>query len=109
MERCGARMERLLGRLEGMSHATAPAKEPSMYHDGSNSARARSARIRAAHDDEPTRLDSMHRNAAVRDRHDRSRSSLMARLTASFGRLQRGIDDPLQGLEVDVERELGDA
>ena len=37
-----------------------------MYrHDGSNGARARSARIRSDHDDEATQLDSMARRSAM--------------------------------------------
>jgi hypothetical protein len=37
-----------------------------MYrHDGSNSARARSARIRTEHDDEATQLESMRRRTST--------------------------------------------
>lgn len=72
-----------------------------MQHDGSNSARARSARIRAAHDDEATRLESMRRNATARDLKQR-RGRLALRLTAALGRVRHARVDP-QGLEVDVE------
>lgn len=56
-----------------------------MHHDGSNGARARSARIRSSHDYEATKLDSMRRNAAVRDAQP-PRASLLARLASVFGR-----------------------
>jgi len=49
-----------------------------MHHDGSNSARARSARIRAAHDGEANELESMRRRAAAAELHQRV--SLVARL-----------------------------
>jgi hypothetical protein len=78
-----------------------------MHHDGSNSARARSSRIRAAHDDEATRLESMRRNAGARDLQHESHVSLAARLTAAVGRMRRRRVDPLQGLEVDVKSDGG--
>jgi hypothetical protein len=56
-----------------------------MHHDGSNGARARSARIRSSHDYEATRLDSMRRNAAARDVHA-PRASLLMRMASVFGR-----------------------
>ena len=76
-----------------------------MYHDGSNSARARSSRIRSAHDDEATLLDTMRRNARVRDLQLESRGSLRARLTAAVARVRRRTADPLPSLEVEVERD----
>jgi hypothetical protein len=49
-------------------HANETAKEHHMYReDGSNGARARSARIRASHDGEATQLDSMRRRSATLD------------------------------------------
>ena len=77
-----------------------------MQHDGSNSARARSARTRAAHDDEATRLESMRRNARARDLTQR-RGRLALRLTAALSRVRHGRVEPLQGLEVDVEHDGG--
>ena len=81
-----------------------------MHHDGSNSARARSARIRAAHDDEATRLESMRRNARTQHRacsHSTSArpSASLERRSSALGRAHRWKDDPLQGLEVDAERD----
>jgi hypothetical protein len=57
------------------------------HHDGSNGARARSARIRAAHDCEATQLDSMRRRAntleprARRQGRWRALAATVARLT----------------------------
>jgi hypothetical protein len=76
-----------------------------MHHDGSNSARARSSRIRAAHDGEATRLESMRRNARARDLRLESRGSLAARLSAAVARVRRRRSDPLQGLGVEAERD----
>lgn len=73
-----------------------------MQHDGSNSARARSARIRAAHDYEANRLESMRRNATQPQPH----VSLLARLTSALSRARRWNADPMQGLEVDTKSEL---
>lgn len=56
-----------------------------MHHDGSNGARARSARIRSSHDHEATKLDSMRRNAAARDAQP-ARASLLVRMASIFGR-----------------------
>jgi hypothetical protein len=56
-----------------------------MRHDGSNGARARSARIRTSHDYEATKLDSMRRNAAARDAQP-PRASLLTRMASVFGR-----------------------
>jgi hypothetical protein len=58
-----------------------------MQHDGSNSARARSARIRSAHDYEATQLDTMRRNPVVRE--EPSRVPLTARIASAFGRAPR--------------------
>jgi hypothetical protein len=55
-----------------------------MQHDGSNSARARSARIRTAHEYEATQLDTMRRNGAARG--EPSRVSLAARIVSAFRR-----------------------
>jgi len=73
-----------------------------MQHDGSNSARARSARIRAAHDYEANRLESMRRNGMQQQPH----VSLLARLASALARIRRWNADPMQGLEVDTESEL---
>jgi hypothetical protein len=73
-----------------------------MQHDGSNSARARSARIRATHDDEATRLDSMRRNGEEL----RSHPSRMARVAAVLGRARRWNVDPLPALDAQPEGEL---
>jgi hypothetical protein len=56
-----------------------------MQHDGSNGARARSARIRASHEYEATQLDSMRRNAAALETQPPP-ASLRARLASAFGR-----------------------
>ena len=49
-----------------------------MYDAGRNGSRARSARIRSAHDDEETALDSMHRRAqALEEQPARSRWQLV--------------------------------
>jgi hypothetical protein len=61
-----------------------------MQRDGSNSARARSARIRAAHDDEANQLESMHRRGAAVELRSQSRVSLIARLASSLGRVRTG-------------------
>jgi hypothetical protein len=58
-----------------------------MQLDGSNSARARSARIRTAHDYEATQLDTMRRNAAARP--EPSRVTLAARIASAFRRAPR--------------------
>jgi hypothetical protein len=51
-----------------------------MHQDGSNSARARSARIRTAHDGEANELESMRRRAAASELRVPSHVSLVARL-----------------------------
>jgi hypothetical protein len=73
-----------------------------MQHDGSNGARARSARIRATHDNEATRLDSMRRNATEQP----SRASLMTRVASLLGRARRWNVDPLPALDTQAESEL---
>jgi hypothetical protein len=73
-----------------------------MQHDGSNSARARSARIRAAHDYEANRLESMRRNGTQQQPH----VSLVARLASALARARRWNADPSQRLEVDTESDL---
>ena len=72
-----------------------------MHHDGSNSARARSARIRTAHDYEATELDSMRRAGEVA-RQQPQRVSLMARVAAAFRRGGEPSHDLDPGAEVDV-------
>jgi hypothetical protein len=74
-----------------------------MHHDGSNSARARSARIRAAHDYEANRLESMRRTASMQQQPHVSR---LARLTSALARARRWNADPSHGLEVDTQSEL---
>jgi hypothetical protein len=69
-----------------------------VHHDGSGSARARSARIRTAHDHEATELDSMRR-AGELARQQPPRASLMARVAAVFGRSTRWSDDVVSSLE----------
>jgi hypothetical protein len=58
-----------------------------MHHDGSNSARARSARIRTAHEYEATQLDTMRRNSVARP--EPSRVPLAARIASAFRRTPR--------------------
>ena len=58
-----------------------------MQHDGSNSARARSARIRTAHEYEATQLDTMRRNAVARE--EPPRVTLAARIASAFRRTPR--------------------
>jgi hypothetical protein len=60
-----------------------------MQHDGSNSARARSAHIRSSHDYESNQLDSMRRRTAELGAQE-PRVSFVARLVSSFGRRSRG-------------------
>ena len=74
-----------------------------MQHDGSNSARARSARIRAAHDYEANRLESMRRNTGMQPQPHVSR---LARLTSALARAGRRHADPSRGREVDTQSEL---
>lgn len=57
-----------------------------MLRDGSESARARSARIRAAHEYEATELESSRRRARQRDGMSPSRTT---RAAALLGRLRR--------------------
>ena len=65
--------------------------------DGSQGARARSARIRSAHDDEATRLDSMARRTASADANG-ERLRLAPRLRAAWSRLAaRGADGSAHG------------
>jgi hypothetical protein len=65
-----------------------------MRHDGSNSARARSARIRVAHDDEANQLDSMHRNAAAVELRNQSRVSPIARVASFLARARTASASP---------------
>jgi hypothetical protein len=67
-----------------------------MHQDGSSSARARSARIRASHDYEATELESMRRRGKALEDRQRPRPTLMARLTATFARTGRWNADPAQ-------------
>ena len=55
-----------------------------MQHDGSNSARARSARIRASHEYEATELDTMRRHGAAREL--QQRPSFVMRLSSLVAR-----------------------
>jgi hypothetical protein len=57
------------------------------YDDGRNSARARSARIRASHDYEATLLEEMRRRT-LQGGEPEFRRSLATRLTSAFGRLR---------------------
>jgi hypothetical protein len=58
-------------------------------HDGSNGARARSARIRAGHDFEATQLDSMRRRTPASAARP-ERASLVARMSATLARVTGG-------------------
>jgi hypothetical protein len=61
------------------------------YDDGRNSARARSARIRASHEYEATHLEEMRRRATpIESRPDRA--SLLGRLRAVFARPHPNVD-----------------
>ena len=73
-----------------------------MYRDGSDSARARSARIRASHDYEATELESMRQRTLAGDRLE-ARASRIAHLGAALGRLRRSHAGPAGVLAVDVE------
>jgi hypothetical protein len=75
-----------------------------MQHDGSNSARARSARIRAAHDDEANQLDSMHRNAAAVELRHQSKVSPIARVASFLARV-RGAGAGPRGSTPTIESE----
>jgi hypothetical protein len=55
------------------------------YDDGSNSARARSAQIRASHDYEATHLEEMRRRSAS-PAPRRTRAPLLTRLSAVIAR-----------------------
>lgn len=74
-----------------------------MHYDGSNSARARSARIRASHDYEATELDTMRRNGAARGL--QQRASFVTRLSLLVGRA-RGLGASAQAIEPEGEPEL---
>ncbi len=76
-----------------------------MQHDGSNRARARSARIRTSHDYEATELDTMHRNATARGLEQR-RPSIVKRLASLVERARVLGADTAQALEPDVERKV---
>ena len=56
------------------------------YDDGRNSARARSARIRASHDHEGTQLEEMRRRTRELGEPE---PRLLARLAAAVGRVRR--------------------
>jgi hypothetical protein len=81
------------------------AREQLVQHDGSNSARARSARIRTTHDYEATELDSMRR-AGELARQSPPRVSLMARVAAAFGRSPRWTGEPSPSLDPAAEVEV---
>ena len=75
-----------------------------MQHDGSNSARARSARIRASHDYEATELDTMRRHGAAREL--QQRPSFVTRLSLLVGRA-RGLGvGTAQALDSESEPEI---
>jgi hypothetical protein len=75
-----------------------------MQHDGSNSARARSARIRASHDYEATELDTMRRQGAAREL--QRRPSFVMRLSSLVGRT-RGLGvDTVPALDSDGQGEV---
>jgi hypothetical protein len=74
-------------------------------YDGSNGARARSSRIRAAHDDEATRLDSMRRRAQMGEAPGEPRASLLARAVRALVRRPGWEADPLERLERGVDGE----
>jgi hypothetical protein len=76
-----------------------------MHHDGSYGARARSARIRAAHEYEATELDSMRRNAAKGAMRE-PRASVLTRLSAALGRARWWHADPPLALESDGDGEV---
>ena len=59
-----------------------------MHQDGSNSGRARSARIRASHDYEATELESMRRRGKALEDRQRPRPTLMARLMRGVVRMR---------------------
>ena len=71
------------------------------YDDGRNSARARSARIRASHDHEGTQLEEMRRR--TRELGD-PEPRLLARLAAAIGRVRRA--DPSSGQVIAAETEI---
>jgi hypothetical protein len=75
-----------------------------MQHDGSNGARARSARIRAAHDGEANELESMRRRGAASAARAQSRVSLVARLTSFLGGARARSADSVLTTTVDDER-----
>jgi hypothetical protein len=85
VERRGANVERPIATLTVVSSSSAN-REHAMHHDGSNSARARAARSRTAHDYEANRLESMRRNTADLAEQRRARPSLVHRLASLVGR-----------------------
>ncbi len=76
-----------------------------MPYDGSNGARARSSRIRAAHDDEATRLESMRQRARASQAHPTARASLLTRAVRALVQRPAFESDPLRHLEHGVEGE----
>jgi hypothetical protein len=103
MERRGADPERPRGTIEADGRPVE--QEPFMQHDGSNSARARSARIRTSHDYEATELDTMRRHAAAREL--RQRPSFVMRLSSLVGRARGLGAETVQALDAESEREIG--
>jgi hypothetical protein len=77
-----------------------------MQHDGSNSARARSARIRTSHEYEATELDTMRRHGAAREL--QQRPSFVMRLSSLVARARgRGLGvDSVPALDTEGEREI---
>jgi hypothetical protein len=78
-----------------------------MNRDGSDSARARSARIRVSHDDEATQLESM-RLRTLRAAETGS-APLPQRLVASLARLRWKKDLPASVLVGEAEIDMGAA
>jgi hypothetical protein len=73
-----------------------------MYDHERNGARARSARIRLAHEDEATRLETMrHRSPPIDLR--ANRSTTIGRLAAAIARLRRRGHAGAQDLRADCE------
>jgi hypothetical protein len=73
-----------------------------MYDHERNGARARSARIRLAHDDEATRLETMrHRSPPIDPRVNRP--STIGRLATAVARLRRRGHARAQDLQADCE------
>jgi hypothetical protein len=75
-----------------------------MRRDGSDSARARSARIRASHDYEATHLDSMRRNT-LEQPEPKPHSLLVTRVVAAFTHLRGSHPSSAQAVTRESEAE----